>query len=36
MQTQPGTYDCALGKEELKPLYSTLIALNLIQINKPD
>jgi hypothetical protein len=36
MQAQPEGYDCALGKEELKPLYSTLIALNLIKINKPD
>jgi hypothetical protein len=36
MQAQSTGYDCALGKEELKPLYNTLIAPHLTQTTQPD
>jgi hypothetical protein len=36
MQAQLTGYDCALGKEELKPVYDTFIASHLTQTNQPD
>jgi hypothetical protein len=36
MQAQPTGYDCALGKEELKKVYSTLIVPHLTQTSQPD
>ena len=36
MQTQSLGYDCALGKEELRPFYNTLFAPYLTQNSQPD
>ena len=33
---QSHKYDCALGKEELRPVYNALIAPHLTQISQPD
>jgi len=33
---QSYVYDCALGKEELRPVYNALIVPHLFQIGKPD
>ena len=35
-QSQSSGYDCALGKEELRPVYEALIAQNILQKTIPD
>jgi hypothetical protein len=36
MQNPSLGYDCALGKEELRPIYNNLFAPHLTHISKPD
>ena len=35
-QSPSSGYDCALGKEELRPVYNALIVQNILQNNKAD
>ena len=36
MQNHPQSYDCSLSKEELRPVYNTLLAPYLAEMSRPD